>query len=233
MNKLLLHISLLFIFLLIGNSNINAQTFEELSIEEQKHFFEGYWKYCSTDRDTIFIIKLKSFDNEENGRHLNIGSYLYYNNGMIENNIERLTRYLSVRNCAEYEVIDKEADKYYRERDEGLSLSMFFGSWRYDDAHGMFYDYTQKHATGDVTLSVVSAQKRKEKIHWDLKIEACFLFVFSEEDAIRQTTFSVPTNIVMEKMYDLSEFEDKGIFLSPFPTETLPGLKEEKPARLE
>ena len=226
MNKLLLHISLLFIFLLIGNSNINAQTFEELSQEEQKHFFEGYWKYCSTDRDTIFIIKLKCFEQVPDF-YAFVGSYLYYNKSIIENNIEDLNKYIQLK-------VD-EYQEYRRIKMQNLqenSLAIYVSDWVHNEKDGVFSDKTHNHANGKLIVKVISAEKGKQKISWSLHIEGEIFYV-EEEDLERLESFSVPTNIVMEKMYDLSEFEDKGIFLSPFPTETLPGLKEEKPARLE
>ena len=41
---------------------LQAQNFQDLPLDKQRTFFEGYWKYVSENRDTVFIVKLKSIE---------------------------------------------------------------------------------------------------------------------------------------------------------------------------
>lgn len=205
-------ILLVAIIVLSRTSVVLSQDLNGLVTEEQKSFFEGYWKYTSTTRDTIFIVKLKYFEMAFGGDIFNyyIGSYLYKTPSLEEDNLPVLTDYMQ----------ESTYDDYYNKystrivRDNYIPIRVC--SYSYNDMVGVFYDYTKDHMNGVVTLSVISIGAGAETISWSLKIgEGVYMYTEGEQN--RLFSFSVPTTLVLTKVHNLSEFEDLGIFLPPFP----------------
>ena len=85
---------------LLGSNSLYAQK-TELMPDGQRNFFEGYWKYASQNRDTVFIIKLKYLP-IENGLNCYIGSYLYFDPEIKENNFQVLSDYLDMNTYEEF-----------------------------------------------------------------------------------------------------------------------------------
>ena len=207
--------TLLLIGLLITKSEyVSAQQFKDLSLEEQIDFYEGYWKYNSLDRDTIFIIKLKYFVRGED-IHVLVGSYLYFEDGqMISDNLWMLDEYLSCTNYDQYLSVRK---KNFNPKLKHFSPSIRVSEISLDSLSGSFFDYTYLNSFIELIISPISSEIGKEKLSWNLELTGCVIFVNSEEEEKQFNSISLPRDLILHKMYDLSEFEDKGIFLKPFP----------------
>ena len=200
------------VLLIVCIQQVYSQSFDELPLDKQKTFFEGYWKYVSQNRDTVFIIKLKQLD-EAIGINSYIGSYLYYDPHINENNLNSISVFLSMSTFEEYFQLWK---NLLNQDTNYIGNAMYLTGWSYNAVEGGFYDYTKNHYHGETSLSVVSFQSGSESISWSLEIgEGSYLVPAGEEDMY--FTFSVPNRCVLTKVYDLTEFSDKGIILEPFP----------------
>ena len=190
---------------------LQAQNFQDLPLDKQRTFFEGYWKYVSENRDTVFIVKLKSIE-DSCGIISYIGSCLYRNPSITENNIPMLDDYMQISTFDEYLAIYESkqvVNPLY------IGRSLYITGWEWDVMDGYFYDYTKEHSNGKVDLVVRSAVPGAETISWSLYLYDLITYPEGEED--KYLTFSVPTEITLTKMYNLDEFADLGIILSPFP----------------
>ena len=189
-----------------------SQDLNGLVTEEQKSFFEGYWKYTSSTRDTIFIVKLKYFEMTFGGEIFNyyIGSYLYKNPSLEEDNLSILTDYMQESTYDDY--YNKYSTRNVRENYIPIRVC----NYSYNDMSGVFYDYTKDHMNGEVTLSVISIETGAETISWSLKIGEG-VYMYAEGGQNRLFSFSVPTKLILTKVHNLKEFEDIGIILPPFP----------------
>ena len=210
MTKTISKFLILFTLITLSPNVSLGQSFSELSHQEQEKFFEGYWKYSSPNNDTIFIIMLKQL-RKTSGHNVYVGTYLYYcGNTLIENNLYLLSDYLSIINYADYKKL------YFSREKEQEYHPFYFSNWEYDKIVGSFYDYTQQHWEGQPTLSVISSKRGEEKICWNLDWREGVILYETEEEQERISKFSVPQKLTLQKMYNLSEFEDKGIILEPF-----------------
>ena len=207
--------TLFLIGLLITKSEyVSAQQFKDLSLEEQIDFYEGYWKYNSLDRDTIFIIKLKYLLWGEE-THLLVGSYLYFQDGqMVNDNLWMLDDYLSCTTHEHYMYIWR---KNLSHELQHYGPSIYISGLILDSLSGPLFDYTYLHSYTELIISPISSEIGKEMLSWKLGHSECVIFVTSEEDERIFNSISLPRDLILHKMYDLSEFEDKGIFLKPFP----------------
>ena len=196
---------------LLGSNSLYAQK-TELMPDGQRTFFEGYWKYASQNRDTVFIIKLKYLP-IENGLNCYIGSYLYFDPEIKENNFQVLSDYLDMNTYEEFWEV------YFESLRAGNNfIAIDVSGKNFYEMTGSFYDYKLNTYHGKVTLSVVSAQEGAETIMWHLEEgEGIFFYAEGEEDPNDMFNFSVPWNIVLEKMHDLTEFEYMGIVLPSLP----------------
>ncbi len=217
--KRFIYVLLVFGIFVTSSQNSHAQNFDNLPLKQQIGFFEGYWKYNSPERDTIFIIKLKvlertpTFVERPQKLYAFSGTYLYYNKTIIENNIHRLDPFMNVDTYEEYERIKM---NLLKSDSTDFLPSIYVDSWEYDMKDGFFSDKTNGNINGVLTLSVCSAKKGNESIKWNLELKNEIIWIMEGENVQSQTTFSVPTNIILQKMHNLQEFEDKGIYLSPF-----------------
>ena len=188
-----------------------SQSFEELTLDQQNCFFEGYWKYTSNSNDTIFILKIKHFDSP-NG-NIYIGSYLFKDFGATSGNITDLSDFLAFSSSEDFKRIDS---MKFSQNKLKTWYSMFFDRDDMSRICGSFYDYVKCHRNGEVTLEVLSAQSGQETISWSLDVgNGTYFYPEGQENDF--FTFSVPVNVVFTKINDLTEFENYGIILPPFP----------------
>ncbi len=188
-----------------------SQSFEDLSLERQNSFFEGYWKYSSNNNDTIFILKIKHFSSQDGNVY--IGSYLFKDSDTISGNITDISDFLAFTSFEDFKRID--SIKFSQNKLKSW-YSMFFTEDNRGSISGSFYDYLKCHRNGDVKLEVLSAQEGQETISWFLEVgPGTYYYPAGRENDF--FTFSVPTEVIFTKMYDLTEFEDYGITLPPFP----------------
>lgn len=208
---------LFLILLVISLPKAYCQTFEELSLENQNKFFEGYWKYTSNNMDTIFILKIKHFESQTGDIY--IGSYIFKDYDTISGNLIDMEDYLTVSSFDDYRRID--SVKFSQDRQKWW-FSMHFAENHISKVVGSFHDYLKSsennyYGHGEVTLEVTSAQTGQERISWSLDLGEGVGFYPEDVDPNEYFSFSVPTKLVFTKIYDLTEFESYGIFLPPFP----------------
>ena len=206
--KIIIYTILLFSVCL---SKAYSQSFEELPLDKQNTFFEGYWKYVSNNNDTIFILKIKHFESQTD--NIYVGSYLLKCNETISDNLSDLSDFLPFSSFDDFKIID--SMKFSQNKIKQW-YSIFLTGGTTQIMKGSFYDNTKGHRNGQVTLEVLSAQNGCETIYWSLMIgDGTYYYPVGCENEL--FTFSVPTNAVFIKIYNLTEFENEGIILPPFP----------------
>ncbi|MBQ1886055.1 MAG: hypothetical protein II157_02505 [Bacteroidales bacterium] len=199
------------ILLAVCQSKAYSQSFEELPLDKQNTFFEGYWKSVSSNSDTIFILKIKHFETERGNVY--IGSYLLKYNETLDDKLSDLSDFLPFSSFEDFKRID--SIKFYQNKVKQW-YSIFLTGGTSHVMRGSFYDYIKGHRNGQVTLEVLSAQNGSETITWSLTIgDGTYYYPNGCENEL--FTFSVPTSTVFTKIYNLREFEDIGIILPPFP----------------
>ena len=201
-----------FVLLVICLPKAYCQTFEELPLDQQNRFFEGYWKYTSNNMDTILILKIKHFESQTGDVY--IGSYLLKDHDTISGNITDMSEFLVFSSYEDYRTL--KSVKFSQNK-----LKRWFSMFLLEDSAskicGYFYDYLKNHSYGEVTLEVISAQTGQERISWSLDLGEGVYHYPNDEDPNEYFSFSVPKNLVFTKIYDLTEFEICGIYLPPFP----------------
>ena len=216
------------ILLLMISGHIFSQSLSTMTPEEQGLFYQGYWKYYNPDSDELFIIKIKALMRVAPSSLIPdepydfIGSYIYYSNGVvISNNLSDLDTCMLFSTNMEYYTLVKQSDYH-------TSLALFGSMRALPDqtvADLFFYDHTKHHSNGKVKLSIVSMDNRNEQIQWNLQLQDDVSIVLEDDESglsdeevdRRYLRFSVPTNVVLTKMYNLREFRNKGIILDPIP----------------
>ena len=206
---------------------VKAQELDSLymSTEDEKTFYQGYWKYVNADNDEVFILKIKCLDRSEayymqGISHYNyyIATFLYYKNGaIVSDKLSSLTRFLNLIDYSDFEQII---------HSEGYgSIADIVFQCSYNQTNNLklaFSDPINTNTLGYAFLSVLSINSGQEQIRWRLSLED-EVYVVLDEDITDEEfeqmycTFSVPTNIVLTKMYNLREFRNKGIILEPIP----------------
>ena len=67
---------------------------------------------------------------------------------------------------------------------------------------------------------ILAAKTKKAEFHWRLKLPECVIEdleegMTEEEFIQRYMTFTIPSDMILTKMYNLREFRSKGIILDP------------------
>ncbi len=220
--------TLLFILLLMMSVNIFSQSFSTMTPGEQGLFYQGYWKYYNPDSDELFIVKIKALERVApstiipEAPYSFIGSYLYMkNNLVVSNNLSDLDTCILFSTNMEYYTLLRQPNYH-------TSMALF-GSMKATQDQAVadlwFYDHTKHHSNGKVTLSVVSIETRNEQIRWNLRLQDGVSIILEDDESAlsdeevnnRYLRFSVPTDMILTKMYNLREFRSKGIILEPIP----------------
>lgn len=199
--------AILFILVLLQglfSEYISAQSITRPHIKiprnSQEEFFQGYWTYENPEEDELFIVKIKPFSNNpyntyyKSGVHNVVGSYLYKKGDiLLSDNLSRLDSAAIIGGLA-------------------TTVRSFI--------EARFYDYTKRHDKGYLRLDVISTVEGDERLFWLLNLPDYYTEDLSEEELKQwRNPFSVPTNVVLDKVSDLSRFNSRGIFLESFAKE--------------